>query len=121
MSRRVRNISSASLGTDLQSTDSVTTQSGGDTLLQATHIQAPKIDLQTGVGASAQADAKLILEGAKETTQTYHTESDTSLLWLKMKGEGDTTDTLKLAKLVSGLAIFRRLFRCGWLRYSAIR
>jgi hypothetical protein len=61
-------------------------------------VWAPKIDLQTGVGATAQADAKLILDGAKETTQTYHTESDTSLLWL-LSGQID------LATLTGGESV----------------
>ncbi len=91
--------------TSLQSPDSLITASGGNSLFQATHFDAPSVVLQTGVGASGAADAKLLLEAVIETRQASHTEEQGSLLWQRMAGEGSTTQSLLQPNISGSLSV----------------
>jgi hypothetical protein len=85
--------------TQLQSAGELTTQSGGDTLLQGTRIAAAQTTLEVGVGDKAQADATLILEGAKSRLDTSHTVNKKSLVWQSQSGQGESTETLTLVNI----------------------
>lgn len=85
--------------TQLQSVGELTTQSGGDTLLQGTRIAAAQTTLEVGVGDKAQADAALILEGAKSRLDTSHTVNKKSFVWQSQSGQGESTETLSLVNI----------------------
>jgi filamentous hemagglutinin len=85
--------------TQLQSVGELTTQSGGDTLLQGTSIAAAQTRIEVGVGDKAQADATLILEGAKSRLDTSHTVSKKSFVWQSQSGQGESTETLTLVNI----------------------
>lgn len=85
--------------TQLQSAGELTTQSGGDTLLQGTRIAAAQTTLEVGVGDKAQADATLILEGAKSRLDTSRTVNKKSLVWQSQSGQGESTETLTLVNI----------------------
>ena len=91
--------------TQLQSVGELTTQSGGDTLLQGTRITAAHTTLEVGVGDKAQADATLILEGAKSRLDISHTESKKSLVWQSQSGQGESTETLTLVNIQGPVTI----------------
>ncbi|WP_346288597.1 DUF637 domain-containing protein [Zoogloea sp.] len=94
-----------SLVAHLQSQDSLTLQSGGDTLLQGTQIQASETHISVGQGDKASAEAKLIIEGAKNRTETSHTASKKSDAWQGMSGHGETTETLTLVNIKGPVTI----------------
>ena len=89
----------------LQSVDSLTTKSGGDTRLQGTHIQAADTRISVGQGDKASADAKLIIEGARNRVETSHTASKKSGAWQGMSGHGETTETLTLVNIEGPVVI----------------
>ena len=91
--------------TSLQSPDSLISASGGNSLFQATHFDAPSVVLQTGVGENGAKDAKLLLEAVIETRQVSHTEEQGSLLWQRMAGEGSTTQSLLQPNISGSLSI----------------
>ncbi|HQX06552.1 MAG TPA: DUF637 domain-containing protein [Zoogloea sp.] len=85
--------------TQLQSVGELTTQSGGDTLLQGTSIAAAQTRIEVGVGDKAQADATLILEGAKSRLDTSHSVSKKSFVWQSQSGQGESTEALTLVNI----------------------
>jgi len=74
-------------------------QSGGDTKLQGTQVKAQNFTVNAGVGPGADPEAKVIIEGVKETLQTSHTEKSESLVWQAQSGNGSTTETAVLANI----------------------
>ena len=60
--------------TQLQSEGDILSQSGGNTKLQGTQVKAQNFTVNAGVGAAADPNAKVVIEGVRETLQTSHTE-----------------------------------------------
>lgn len=89
----------------LQSSESLTTESAGDSLFQASRLFAPSVVLRAGVGESAAAEARLLLEAVKETSQVSHTEVQGSLFWQRMAGEGSTTESLAQPNITGTLSL----------------
>lgn len=85
--------------TSLQSEGDILSESGGNTRLQGTQVKAQTFTVNAGVGPSADPNAKIIIEGVKETLQTSHTEKSESVVWQSMSGNGVTEETLKLAQI----------------------
>jgi large exoprotein involved in heme utilization and adhesion len=85
--------------TQLQSEGDILSESGGDTKLQGTQVKAQNFTVNAGVGPKADPNAKIIIEGVKETLQTSHTEKSGSLMWQSMSGNGVTEETLKLVQI----------------------
>lgn len=86
--------------TQLQSEADILSQSGGDTRLQGTQVKAGgSFTAEAGVGPKADPNAKILIEGVKETVQTIHTEKSESLLWQQQAGNGSTQESLALAKI----------------------
>lgn len=77
----------------------VNTDSGWNTLLQGTVFETLNAaNIRAGVGDDALPNARIILEGAKDTITKSHTEEKNSVVWQKMAGEGSTDQTLELPK-----------------------
>lgn len=91
--------------THLQSLDSLTLKSGGNTLLQGTQIQASDTHISVGQGDKASAEAELIIQGARNRVETVHTSSRKSAVWRSMSGHGETTETLTLVNIQSPVTI----------------
>lgn len=85
--------------TRLQSEADILSQSGGNTRLQGTQVKAQTFTVNAGVGPKADPNAKIIIEGVKETLQTSHTEKSESLVWQAQSGNGVTEESLKLAQI----------------------
>ncbi|MCK6394605.1 MAG: DUF637 domain-containing protein [Zoogloea sp.] len=94
--------------TQLQSVGELTTQSGGDTLLQASRIEAARTTIAVGVGDKAEADATLILEGAKNRLDTSHTVSKKSFAWQNQSGQGEGSETLQVVNIQGPVSIHAR-------------
>jgi filamentous hemagglutinin len=92
-------IQTRAAATQLQSEGDILSQSGGDTKLQGTQVKAQNFTVNAGVGSNADPNAKIIIEGVKETLQTSHTEKSESVMWQSMSGNGVTEETLKLAQI----------------------
>jgi hypothetical protein len=92
-------IQTRAAATQLQSEGDILSQSGGDTKLQGTQVKAQNFTVNAGVGPNADPNAKIIIEGVKETLQTSHTEKSESVMWQSMSGNGVTEETLKLAQI----------------------
>ena len=96
----------------LTSAGNITTHSGGDTLIQASNLNAlGSIDLSaTGYAASTNADGTInagrsgtiTFAGMKNSNYTSVTDSNSSLLWQSQSGNGNYTETLKLANISAG-------------------
>jgi filamentous hemagglutinin family protein len=82
----------------------ITLQSGADTTLQAPIIKGNSLTVTAGVinGQAITPDAKIILEGVKESTTTNQTGSSHSFVWQSMAGQGGTNETLILPKIELG-------------------
>lgn len=91
--------------THLQSLDSLTLKSGGNTLLQGTQIQASDTHISVGQGDKASTEAELIIQGARNRVETVHTSSRKSAVWQSMSGHGETTETLTLVNIQSPVTI----------------
>jgi filamentous hemagglutinin family protein len=85
--------------TQLQSEADILSESGGNTRLQGTQVKAQTFTVNTGVGPNADPNAKILIEGVKETLQTSHTEKSESLVWQSQSGNGVTEEALKLAQI----------------------
>ena len=85
--------------TQLQSEADILSESGGNTRLQGTQVKAQTFTVNAGVGPKADPNAKILIEGVKETLQTSHTEKSESLMWQAQSGNGVTEETLKLAQI----------------------
>ncbi|WP_170108477.1 DUF637 domain-containing protein [Limnohabitans curvus] len=92
-------IQTRAAATQLQSEGDILSQSGGDTKLQGTQVKAQNFTVNAGVGAKADPNAKILIEGVKETLQTSHTQKSESLVWQSMSGNGSTTETAVLANI----------------------
>lgn len=92
--------------TQIQSEGDVLSESGGDTRLQATKIQAGSFTARAGSidGQVVNPDAQLLIEGVKESVTTSKTEKGGSFMWQHQAGEGGTEETLKLPDIQLGSA-----------------
>ena len=91
------------LVTRLQSQAELVSSSGGDTLLQGTQVRAGGgYAINAGVGESARADARIILEGVRTTVQQSRTAKSDAVVWQSQSGSGSTTQTLALPSFVGG-------------------
>ncbi|MDO9052426.1 MAG: DUF637 domain-containing protein, partial [Gallionella sp.] len=89
------------LVTRLIAQGALTSSSGANTLLQGTYVNAAGgATFRAGVGATAKADAKIILEGVKTTVQTAQTRESNYVLWQKQSGSGNTSETFALPSFV---------------------
>ena len=85
--------------TQLQSEADILSESGGNTRLQGTQVKAQNFKVNASVGAAADPNAKVLIEGVKETLQTSRTQKSESFVWQSMSGNGSTTETLALANI----------------------
>lgn len=76
-----------------------TTVTHGSTRLQGTQVKAGTFTVNAGVGPKADPNAKILIEGVKETLQTSHTEKSESLMWQAQAGNGSTVETIQLAQI----------------------
>ncbi len=78
--------------------ESANLQSGWDTKLQGTQFETTLggAVIRAGAGAQARADAKVILEGIKNSVYTETVSTGKSALWQKQAGRGSNIETLKL-------------------------
>ena len=91
------------LVTRMQSEAELTSQSGGDTLLQGTQVSAAGgYAISAGVGEKARADARIILEGVKTTVQESKTSKSDYVVWQKQSGSGGKTETMALPSFAGG-------------------
>ncbi len=74
----------------------LTSYSGGDQLYQGTIANYYSRDIQAGVGERARADARIILEGVKNSTTQSRTQEANYVVWQKMVNQGSTAETLVL-------------------------
>ena len=99
--------------TTLTSAGDITTHSGGDTLIEASKLNAQgAIDLSaTGYAATYNKDGSIKTAGregiitfaaVKDSTYTSVADSGNSLAWQNSSGGGNYTETLKLANLNAG-------------------
>ncbi len=83
--------------TVLQSLGDILSNSGGDQLLQGTKVNfGGSAAFNASVGEKARADARIILEGIKNTTTQVRTSEANYVVWQKMVNQGSTTETLAL-------------------------
>jgi len=89
--------------TQLQSTGTFQSYSGGDQTFQGTKVNASGgYDIRAGVGETARADARIYLQGVQSTIETSKTRESNYVLWQKMSGSGGTTSTMALPSFVGG-------------------
>lgn len=74
------------------------TRSGWDTVLEGTEFQTTLsgANIQTGVGAKARSDAKIILKGIVNRVSTEEHRESNATVWQSMAGKGEIKETLKL-------------------------
>lgn len=83
--------------TQLQSQNDILSASGGDQVLQGTKVSyGGTANFQAGVGETARADARVVLEGVKKTVATSYTRESNYVVWQKQSGQGSTIETLIL-------------------------
>ncbi len=83
--------------TTLQSQGDILSNSGGDQLLQGTKVSyGGSAAFNGGVGEKARADARIILEGIKNTTTQTRTSEANYVVWQKMVNQGSTAETLAM-------------------------
>ncbi|NMG50974.1 hypothetical protein GO613_23080, partial [Azoarcus communis] len=85
--------------TVIQTPDAVLSQSAGDTTLAGTTIRAGRFTATAGLGANGeggQANAQIHLLGIKESETFSQTKESGSFMWQSAKGEGSSTETLRL-------------------------
>lgn len=81
--------------TVLQSQQSILSQSGGNQLLQGTYVSyGTGASFQPGVGEKARADARIILEGIKNSVLEQRTKDANYVVWQKKIDQGSFTETL---------------------------
>ncbi len=102
-----------SLVTSLVSAGNITTHSGGNTLIEASTLDVKgSIDLSaTGNAATTNEDGSIKIEGrdgkitfsaVKDSTYTSTANSSNSMPWQASSGNGNYTETLKLAHISAG-------------------
>jgi len=83
--------------TVLQSQRDILSQSGGNQLLQGTKVSyGGTAAFNAGVGEKARADARIILEGLRNSTTQTRTKEANYVVWQKMFNQGSTVETLVL-------------------------
>lgn len=83
--------------TTLQSQGDILSNSGGNQLLQGTKVSyGGTAAFNAGVGEKARADARIILEGIKNTTTQTRTSEANYVVWQKMVNQGSTAETLAM-------------------------
>ncbi len=81
----------------LQSQNDIVSSSGGDQVLQGTQVSyGGTATFQAGVGEKARADARIVLEGVKQTVSNSYTRESNYVVWQKQSGQGSTIETLVL-------------------------
>ena len=94
---------STPLVTWIQSEAELTSRSGWDTLLQGTQVSAAGgYAFAAGVGEKARSDARIILEGVRNTVQQSRTAKSDYVVWQKQSGSGSTTQTMALPSFAGG-------------------
>jgi filamentous hemagglutinin len=79
----------------LQSQQNILSQSGGNQLLQGTYVSyGSSASFQTRVGEKARADARIILEGIKNSVFEQRTKDANYVVWQKKIDQGSFTETL---------------------------
>ena len=77
--------------TTLQSQQNILSNSGGNQLLQGTKVSyGGTAAFNAGVGEKARADARIILEGIKNTTTQTRTSEANYVVWQKMVNQGNS-------------------------------
>lgn len=83
--------------TVLQSQGDILSNSGGDQLLQGTKVSyGGTAAFNAGVGEKARSDARIILEGIKNTTTQTRTSTSNYVVWQTMVNSGTKAETLVL-------------------------
>lgn len=83
--------------TELQSQQNILSNSGGNQLLQGTKVSyGGSAAFNAGVGERARADARIILEGIKNTTTQTRTKEANYVVWQKQVNQGTSQETLVL-------------------------
>ena len=83
--------------TQLQSQQDILSQSGGNQLLQGTRVSYGRsATFQAGVGEKARADARIILEGLRNSTTQTRTKEANYVVWQKQINQGSLVETLTL-------------------------
>jgi len=79
--------------TAVQTPDQLTSQSGGNTLLQGTRVSAGRgAVIRAGVGEQARADARIVLEGVTTTVRQSTSTESSSLVWQRLTDRGSLTE-----------------------------
>ncbi len=83
--------------TVLQSLGDILSNSGGNQLLQGTKVSyGGNAAFNGGVGEKARADARIILEGIKNSTTQTRTKESNYVVWQKQVNQGTSQETLVL-------------------------
>ena len=83
--------------TQLQSLQNILSNSGGNQLLQGTKVSyGGTAAFNAGVGKKARADARIILEGIKNSTTQTRTQEANYVVWQKQVNQGTHKETLVL-------------------------
>lgn len=83
--------------TQLQSQNDILSQSGGSQLLQGTKVSyGGSASFEAGVGEKARADARIVLEGMKNSVTQTRTREANYVVWQKLANSGSVTETLVL-------------------------
>lgn len=83
--------------TQLQSLGDILSNSGGNQLLQGTKVSyGGSAAFNAGVGEKARADARIILEGIKNSTTQTRTQEANYVVWQKQVNQGTSQETLVL-------------------------
>ncbi len=85
--------------TQLQSQQDILSRSGGDQLLQGTQVSyGGSATFQAGVGDKPRADARILLEGLKNSVSEHRTLEYNAVLWQKQLDQGSVLETLVLPR-----------------------
>jgi filamentous hemagglutinin len=83
--------------TQLQSLGDILSNSGGNQLLQGTQVAyGGTASFNAGVGEKARADARIILEGLKNSTTQTRTKESNYVVWQKMVSQGTHVESLAM-------------------------
>jgi filamentous hemagglutinin len=83
--------------TDLQSLGDIFSNSGSNQLLQGTKVTyGGTAAFTAAVGEKARADARIILEGIKNSTTQTRTRESNYVVWQKQVNQGTSQETLTL-------------------------
>ncbi|WP_375055087.1 DUF637 domain-containing protein [Zobellella sp. DQSA1] len=95
--------------TKLQSRRDITSDSGGDQLLQGTRVSyGGRALFRAGVGDTARKDARILLQGVKNSVEESRTRESDYVVWQKQQGEGYYRETLTLPQFSGpGLPVFQ--------------